>query len=347
MLHIIPTLTRGGAEILVCQTVENLTEYEHVIVVLEDAEDELQTTARIIRLGVRMPQGFVGAIRGINKVVRETRPLIVNSHLYWPSILIRFSNRRNAKVFEWYHSDLFNPHNREQYSAFRLNLSRFTVRNKHHLIFVSRHLKESILKSMSFKGETYVLHNFVLSRFFEVIPTIKDRDALHILLVGNLRLQKNHSTLLQALKVIEDQQTETTIVGDGPLKKDLLAQVKSLNLKNVRFVGRRGDVIPYLQDADVFIMPSKFEGFGIALAEAMAAGVPCIVSDIPPFREIGGKTLIYFDPDDPKELADKILECMDLSRRTELSTAVKNNANKFHPEHYVQRLRAIYNDESN
>jgi len=58
--------------------------------------------------------------------------------------------------------------------------------------------------------------------------------------------------------------------------------------------------------ADIFVMPSLAEGFGLPILEAMQKNIPVLCSDIPPFFEIGMDSVLYFDPRDPQDMADKI-----------------------------------------
>src|SRR5690606_8410612 len=136
-------------------------------------------------------------------------------------------------------------------------------------------------------------------KYFDVPHSSNSEVYLRILLVGNLRAQKNHQVLLEALSLMAPLKTKTTIIGDGPMMKEIKRLIKSLELKNIELLGSQDNIVPHLARSELFIMPSLFEGFGISLIEAMAAGLPCIVSDIPPFREIGDDSLIYFSPLDP------------------------------------------------
>ncbi|MBP9802619.1 glycosyltransferase, partial [Patescibacteria group bacterium] len=58
--------------------------------------------------------------------------------------------------------------------------------------------------------------------------------------------------------------------------------------------------------AQIFAFPSKFEGFGIPVLEAMGSGVATVISDLEVLHEIAGETSIYFDPNNPQDIADKI-----------------------------------------
>jgi glycosyltransferase involved in cell wall biosynthesis len=137
--------------------------------------------------------------------------------------------------------------------------------------------------------------------------------------IGRLSEVKNHENMIIAFKNVLERNHNCLllIVGDGPLKDKLSAQVATLELtENVLFLGKRGDVADILKALDVFVFPSYREGFGLALLEAMASGVPIVASDIPVFKEIGGGYNIgrLADPHDPAALAAAMSEMMTLSK---------------------------------
>lgn len=100
--------------------------------------------------------------------------------------------------------------------------------------------------------------------------------------VSRLAPHKRIDVLLNALKLLADQGFvfNCIIVGTGNMEAQLKAQRDSLGLaEKVQFAGFADDTLPYLQAADLFVLPSDEEGFGIVLIEAMACGVPCLAAD--------------------------------------------------------------------
>lgn len=100
--------------------------------------------------------------------------------------------------------------------------------------------------------------------------------------IGNLGFPKNQAFLLNAFAAMYKKQpnSELWLVGEGEDLEPLQAQAKELHIEQaVRFLGRRMDVHELLQAMDVFVLPSFFEGFPVVITEAVAADLPCIVSD--------------------------------------------------------------------
>jgi len=99
---------------------------------------------------------------------------------------------------------------------------------------------------------------------------------------GRLDRQKGVDILIDAIARLEARaDVQAWLLGDGPDRAALEARTRRNGTDNlVRFLGYREDVRPVLRAADAFVLPSRYEGMPLALLEAMAAGLPCIVSDV-------------------------------------------------------------------
>ncbi|TVR00332.1 MAG: glycosyltransferase [Desulfovibrionales bacterium] len=108
-------------------------------------------------------------------------------------------------------------------------------------------------------------------------------DAYIFISIGQLSVRKDPETILQAFN-IANSHSILIIIGTGELKNKL--RNKYNNNSDIIFSGYHKNVLPFLQAADVFISASKAEGLPNSVLEALACGLPCILSDIPPHREI-------------------------------------------------------------
>jgi len=102
--------------------------------------------------------------------------------------------------------------------------------------------------------------------------------------MGRLVEQKGFDLLLEAFSRVAQERPDwkLKILGEGPLQRQLCAQANQLNIASrVEFAGAVADPFPVLQQADLFVFSSRFEGFGNALCEAMACGLPVISFDCP------------------------------------------------------------------
>lgn len=100
--------------------------------------------------------------------------------------------------------------------------------------------------------------------------------------VGRFTYAKNHDFLIDIFEKMHQTMTDSKLmlIGTGELKNTIREKVQRLHLEaDVIFVGQVKNVYDYLQAMDVFVFPSVFEGLGIALIEAQAAGLPCVVSE--------------------------------------------------------------------
>ncbi len=107
------------------------------------------------------------------------------------------------------------------------------------------------------------------------------KDDFLLLSVGELNKNKNHEVVIRAIAELRNPKIKYAICGKGPLKEYLEELAEKLGVRNQLFLlGFRTDVIEICKSADVFVFPSKREGLSVALMEAMACGLPCVVSRI-------------------------------------------------------------------
>ena len=191
--------------------------------------------------------------------------------------------------------------------------------------------------------------------FFEPLPPDRRRDALaslvppgpFILTVSNSYPHKNLNALVKAFGLIEDR-SECALVIAGPARRgegELLAERARLKRPErvVRLQGIPFEALLALyQSAEVFALPSLYEGFGLPLIEAMAGGAPVACSDIPVFREVAAEAAAFFDPNSPKAIADALIALLeDAGRREELSRAGRSRATAFTWEKAAQQTYAV------
>lgn len=113
--------------------------------------------------------------------------------------------------------------------------------------------------------------------------SIKSGKSNTILAVGRLHEQKGFDLLLQAWKPIEKTYSDWSlrIVGEGPKRAELEAQIESQSLKRVVLAGATNNVLDEYEAASIFVLSSRYEGLPLALIEAMWSGLPCIAFDCP------------------------------------------------------------------
>ncbi len=137
------------------------------------------------------------------------------------------------------------------------------------------------------------------------------QDAVVLLSVGELSSRKNHQLALAAVGVLAaagelaGKKICYLICGQGPMQKELDLQAETLGIAAaVQLTGYQEDLQIFYQNADIFVFPSIQEGLPVALMEAMASGLPCVVSDIRGNRElISRKFRIPLEADAPYAMA--------------------------------------------
>jgi glycosyltransferase involved in cell wall biosynthesis len=345
ILHVINSLGMGGAELLLKNTLPLLEAYEHIICYLGGSEElkESFSTYPVHCLQHSSRLHFLRSIRRLRKIIKQNNISVIHAHLFDSTLIARLACPDKVKL-------VFTIHNLLSKDAFEVNrlslwAEKITYTKRQTVIGVSDGVLKDYNAQVGLKGPSHVIYNYISDIFFNI--ELKQRPALQngirLVAVGNLRRQKNYENLLKAISIIKDFPVSLDIYGSGDLQ-DALQHFINDHTLNVSLKGRTGDVASVLPNYDAYIMPSLFEGYGIAPMEAMAAGMPVLLSDIPVLREVAGESPLYFDPLNPQSIADAIKEALQnrnqlIQRSTGNRSRVKEKASK---EIYKQKLESIY-----
>lgn len=128
--------------------------------------------------------------------------------------------------------------------------------------------------------------------------------------VAAFRPEKDQKTLIRALASLPETY-HAVFVGDGNCRAECVELAVRLRIsERIHFLGIRSDVPRLLKTADIVVMSSHWEGFGLAAVEGMAAGKPLIASDVAGMREVVAGAGVLFEPGNAKQLAEKIEQLM-------------------------------------
>jgi glycosyltransferase involved in cell wall biosynthesis len=157
-----------------------------------------------------------------------------------------------------------------------------------------------------------------------------------LLYVGNVKPHKNLGALIDAFKKIKDKiPHDLVIVGrrEGFIAKDDTLETKAIDLRDrIIFTGEVNDydIKQYMKQADIFVFPSLYEGFGFPPLEAMAAGTPVVTSNAASLPEICGDAVLYFNPHDIGQISHGILKMInDDSMKEEYIIRGKNKVKQY------------------
>ncbi|GAA4333646.1 hypothetical protein GCM10023144_25130 [Pigmentiphaga soli] len=136
-----------------------------------------------------------------------------------------------------------------------------------------------------------------------------------IVAVGRLNAAKDYPNLLTAISLLRASNPfQVAIVGDGPLRSELKRLAVALKISNkILWLGVRDDIPAVLSAADVFVLSSAWEGFGLVVAEAMACERVVVATDCGGVKEVLGDVGYLIPPKQPSLLASAIMSALSLS----------------------------------
>lgn len=173
-------------------------------------------------------------------------------------------------------------------------------------------------------------------------------DAPLVGAVGALDRDKGHDVLIRAAARVTARRPEVrfVIVGEGPERTRLASLIAELALEgNVSLPGHVPDVAGSLRDLDLFVHPARREGLGTACLEAMAAGVPAVLSSAGGLTDVAGDLIPTVPPEDDQVLAGEILKLLeDPELRDRRAIAGRKRAREFSVERMVSGNLRCYRE---
>ena len=170
-----------------------------------------------------------------------------------------------------------------------------------------------------------------------------------LLHIGRFNQQKNHKGLLEAFAEIIKVHPDCCLklIGDGSLEEETKAYAQTLGVGDkTLFLGNQTDIYSFLQEADIFLLPSRFEGMPMTIIEAMGTGLPIVASavgGVPDMLEdrVSG-ILVPCDPESVTQAVLQLLQQEDL-RKTLGSNALRSSE-RFGAEHMAKCYFEVYSN---
>jgi glycosyltransferase involved in cell wall biosynthesis len=247
------------------------------------------------------------------------------------------------------HTDIFSPYfvKHSVFNKARVILARFLIPRASCVRAVSERIKKSLFQVSSFKfhGKIFVLP--ILTEFVDanIEPKRFPEFTKIILMVSRLTAEKNIGLAIDAMSEIIKKYPKTglIIVGAGPEKKNLEFRILNLKLNNnIKIVGWQKDPRPYYKGADIFILTSWYEGWGMSVIEAMRYGAAVVMSDVGLARDLveDGKSGLIVPVNDKNAFIAAILRLFenDGFRHNLAEAATKKIAELPSAEEYYKKI---------
>ena len=209
-----------------------------------------------------------------------------------------------------------------------LSVMKFSIEKSDGVTAVSRFLKEKTITNYGINKEIEVIPNFVDTELFTRMADTKLRKTIApngekvLIHISNFRLVKRVTDVIRIFNlVLKKVPSKLVLVGDGPDRSSCENLCRELGLgESVKFLGKQAELVELLSAADLFLMPSQSESFGLSALEAMACEVPVISSSVGGLPElvVHGETGYIAEIGDVERMAKYAIELLSNNTRREM-----------------------------
>lgn len=362
LLFVLPSLEGGGAERIVCNLMsvldKNIFDVNLFLFTNKGVYWDLLSNDINIFFGSRDKKYSKWLIIKNLYRVSKNMDIIVGSMELMPTYLsVLVGKLLRKKIIGWVHinmDSILDNKNKIIRFLHRNILLKFFYNKLDRIVAVSNGAKENISKYLNDKNRNKVECIYNPIKINEIKEKAKEElvekiEKPFIIGIGRLERQKNFILLIKAYRILLDRGIKHSLIilGQGSQKEYLVNEVKNLNMEEkVKFLGFKENPYKYLNQADVFVQSSIYEGLPTVLIEALVLNIPVVATNCPDgAKEIldNGKYGLLVKMNDEKALADaieKILKDKDLKREYKIKS--KDGINRFDDKYITHLFEKLF-----
>lgn len=350
-MQIIPNLALAGAEVMLENLVMALIKDGYELGVVSLFNEQSAITKRLHSQDV--PVRYMNKRRGLDlkmisslyKLFINEKPDVIHTHRYAMQYVIP------AAVLARVPIRVHTIHNVADKEVGKLQ------RKLHWYFFeflkvipvaISPLVKNTVIEEYGFsENKIPMIYNGIDLKKCLIKEQYQHENVLKIINVGRFTEQKNQIGLIESFKIVNEKAPNTVLqlIGEGELEKELRHKVKELELENVvEFLGLQPNIYQYLYQADIFVLPSSWEGMPITIIEAMATGLPIVatkVGGVPDMVEEGITGLLV--EKNINQVAEALLKLVyDSKLREKIGNEAKKSAKRFSSEEMALKYSTLY-----
>jgi len=350
---VIPNLDVAGAQVMVIELLSRLvkTNDEYVLIVMQKKQHNI-LSEKVKELNIRLryltinKRGYISRkieyYKKLAKVLSEEHPDIIHAHLeYHYTWLYCILNKKI--IIETIHSQAYRVKS-------LLILGEYKLLRKNGLIYPvvfsesGRYEFEQLFHES--KENITIIPNPVNYKKYLIPDRAYTSEIINFVFVARFEEIKNHDMLLRAFCIAEKEMPDIRLilVGDGKLLEKEKQTAKQLGVENkILFTGQRSDISRVLKESDVCVISSKSEAFPLALIEAMAAGLPVIVTSVGGMRDIVKDNGVLVKSNDEKAFANAMIDlARNKEKRREMGEKSVQLAQKYDTKICCEKYMELY-----
>ena len=310
IVQVMPEFDLAGAETMCENLIYELLKLGHEVIVISMYDYNSAITERLEKAGVdvrylgKKPGLDISMIYKFFCLFRRLHPDVIHTHRYCAQYAVP------AAVIAGVKHRVHTVHNvaQKENSKYARRLNGYFFKHCHVIpVALSELIRKTIVEEYHIEnGQIPVIFNGINKSKCKPKEDFSVNGKFKILHIGRFSEQKNHMGLIGAFKVFHNKypESELWLIGDGEKKREIEQYVKVNNLINdVKFLGLQSNVYEHLREADIFALPSNYEGIPMTLIEAMGTALPIVataVGGVPDMLDQNSAQLVSVDE---KEIA--------------------------------------------